>query len=135
MGFQIQVHLVGVWVAATPAGSTFHRHQLTLLLRDMLDEILLTALAATWLFGALIFWPVARAIDPRATLSLRLLKLAFLLQFTLQLLWGIWLITLWLRDVSQIQHGLIPLYIIGTTGWIAASLAFLYWLFEHKVQG
>jgi hypothetical protein len=96
----------------------------------MFDE--LTVLAAVWLFGAFIFWPIARAIDSTPKPSLRLLKWTFFVQLTLQVLWGIWLVSLWSRDVSQIQHGLIPLYVIGAVGWVAAVPAFLYWFLERR---
>lgn len=89
-------------------------------------------IAAVWLFGALLFWPIALAIDNAARSSLRILKWIFLVQLTLQALWGVWVAILWTREVSQIQHGLIPLYIVGTVGWVAALLAFLYWLLERR---
>lgn len=98
----------------------------------MSDGLLLPVIAAVWLFGALALWPIARAIDSRARSSLRLLKWLFLVQLGLQAAWGVWLAIQWSRDVSQIEHGLIPLYIIGTVGWLAAVLAFLYWLLERR---
>ncbi len=98
----------------------------------MFDDLLLSAVATVWFFGALVFWPIARAIDETSRASLRLLKWVFFVQVVLQALWGVWLAVLWLRDVPQIEHGLIPLYIIGTVGWIAGVLAFLYWLLERR---
>lgn len=97
------------------------------MLNDTTDVI-----AAAWLFGALLFWPIALVIDNTTRPSLRLLKWASVVQFTLQVLWGIWLAILWSRGVSHIEQGLIPLYIIGTVGWIAALAAFLYWLIERR---
>lgn len=98
----------------------------------MPDDLLLPVIAAVWLFGALALWPIARAIDSSTRSSLRLLKWLFFVQLGLQAVWGVWLVILWSRDVSQIELGLIPLYIIGTVGWIAAVLAFLYWLLERR---
>jgi len=98
----------------------------------MSNALSLDAIAAVWLFGALILWPIARAIDARARLGLRLLKWAFLVQLVLQALWGGWLAILWARDVPHIEHGLIPLYVIGSVGWIVSALAFVYWLIERR---
>lgn len=99
---------------------------------DHAHHILLTAVAVLWLFGALGVWPIARGIDASPTPSLRLLKWTFLGQLTLQALWAIWLAVLWFRDVSNVEHGLILLYIVGSVGWLVSTLAFFYWLIERR---
>jgi len=97
-----------------------------------MDNFVLGVLAVVWIFGALGVWPILRAIDATRKSSLQLLKWTFLLQVTLQFLWAIWLAFLWVRNVSNIEHGLIPLYIIGSIGWLISLLAFIYWLLERR---
>jgi len=96
------------------------------------NDLLLDAIAAAWLFGALIFWPLARAIDATPRTSLRMLKWTFVMQVALQVLWGAWVAILWFREVSQIQHGLIPLYLMGTVGWVVGLVGFVYWMLERR---
>ena len=91
----------------------------------------LDAVAAIWLFGALALWPAARLLDgPNG--ALRPLLWTFRVQLGAQLLWGAWLVILWTLGVSHMQHGLIVPYIVGSLGWVASALAFVYWLVQRR---
>lgn len=97
-----------------------------------MEDVTGILVSAAWFVGSLVIWPIARYIDSTPSLGFRLLKWAFLLQLSLDLLWGIWLSVLWISSASHIQHGLIPLYLIGTAGWIGGSVLFVYWLIARR---
>jgi hypothetical protein len=85
----------------------------------------LAALAVGWLFGALVLWPLTRFLELQSENSLLVLKWAFFLQLLLQTVWSLWLGLLWLRGTEQIEEGLLPLYAIGTLGWLVSTLALM----------
>ena len=88
--------------------------------------------AVALVFGALVFWPMARHLAKGSEPSLGLLKALFAMHVVLQLFAFGLIAYLFFSGNPDWLHGMMIPYGFGAFFWVASSLAMATWLLRRR---